>query len=65
MGLASIYYCTQPEVFVLPVEVSCPSQYCRVHIVLDFSQSMTVAVGSANHDHTVFATFTYRNLLAI
>ena len=22
MGLASIYYCTQPEVFVLPVEVS-------------------------------------------
>ena len=25
MGLASIYYCTQPEVFVLPVEVSCCS----------------------------------------
>ena len=31
MGLASVYYCTQPEVFVLPVEVSSPSQYCRVY----------------------------------
>ena len=33
MALASIYYCTQPEVFSLPLEVSCLVFLCLVCIL--------------------------------